>query len=148
MTGLLHDIGKVVLDMICTDDYAKTCRFAATQEKFLYEVEGKLGPALHTEAGARLGEHWNLAQNIIHGIRWHHEPAKVLGTTAIPAVIHAADALSHQAARAAGGKNFVPPLHPQVIELLSLDAAALQQLLDTLHIEMMAADAFLSLGAA
>ncbi|MFA5825538.1 MAG: HDOD domain-containing protein [Gallionellaceae bacterium] len=73
LAGLLHDIGFLVLEYI---DPALSNRFharlAAEGVSRYTELEAEMLEANHSELGARLAEHWNLAQSIVAVLRYHH----------------------------------------------------------------------------
>jgi putative nucleotidyltransferase with HDIG domain len=78
--GLLHDIGKVVIDQ-----YAPRSSMAV-----LRKMEAGMDPRAaerevlgsdHTEIGYLIAERWNLPKSLCSVIRWHHEPSHVNGTS-------------------------------------------------------------------
>ena len=67
MGGLLHDVGKVIIDAYFPDD-----------------------PELnHTEVGAWMGERWQLPQPLIDCMAWHHSTAPEHLAQPIVACVHA-----------------------------------------------------------
>ena len=72
MGGLLHDVGKVIIDAYFPDD-----------------------PELnHTEVGAWMGERWQLPQPLIDCMAWHHSTAPEHLAQPIVACVHAANVCS------------------------------------------------------
>ncbi|MBI4559930.1 MAG: HDOD domain-containing protein [Candidatus Hydrogenedentes bacterium] len=72
--GLLHDIGKVLLDTLYPDLFLEAVRSAREQGWFLRDAERVLFGLHHGEAGWALAEHWNLPASVAEAIRFHHEP--------------------------------------------------------------------------
>jgi putative nucleotidyltransferase with HDIG domain len=68
--GLLHDIGKLVLD----EGMAQ--RPAEDGGDISRKMERACTGFDHTEAGAALLESWNVPEQVVAGVRWHHEPLK------------------------------------------------------------------------
>ncbi len=73
--GLIHDIGKVVLNQYVGKEYAEIARLVTEEKRAFNEAERMVLGYDHCEVGALLAEKWNLSEVITQCIRWHHEPA-------------------------------------------------------------------------
>lgn len=75
LSGLLHDIGFLVLDYL---DPALSDRFHARMASEpgcpVEEIEAEMLEMDHSELGAALGRHWNLPEPIVAVINYHHTP--------------------------------------------------------------------------
>ncbi len=76
LAGLLHDIGYMVLNYIdpVRSDLLQS-RLAATPDRPVNEVETEVIEIGHGELGAELARHWDLPNNIVAVLRYHHSPA-------------------------------------------------------------------------
>lgn len=74
--ALLHDIGKVALDLLYPERYENAALRAREELRTIDDVERETFQIDHTEAGAILGEHWNLPPSVVEAIRCHHAPEK------------------------------------------------------------------------
>lgn len=72
--GLLHDIGKVVLDSLYAEEFQKAAGLALSEGKFIRETEREVFGMDHAEVGGLLSEHWDLPSSIVDAIRGHHTP--------------------------------------------------------------------------
>jgi len=72
--GLLHDIGKVVLDQYMAPAFPYFYRRTLSDGVALTDVEYEMFGLDHTEAGRKLAERWSLPQNLIDTISHHHRP--------------------------------------------------------------------------
>jgi len=72
--GLLHDIGKVVLDQYIAPAFPFFYRRTHLEGFALTDVEHEMLGLDHTEAGRQLAERWSLPQNLIDTISHHHKP--------------------------------------------------------------------------
>lgn len=77
LAGLLHDIGYMVLNQL--DQKASDMLHAFLSEhkeekRPLIEIENELLEMNHAEIGAELARIWELPENIISIIRYHHTP--------------------------------------------------------------------------
>jgi putative nucleotidyltransferase with HDIG domain len=72
--GLLHDLGKIVMDHYFHDDFMKTLELA--QQNFIPSLEAEIEvfDADHTVIGTWLAQNWKLPANLTSGIRFHHHP--------------------------------------------------------------------------
>lgn len=72
--GLLHDIGKVVLDQFIQKASPFFYRRTQLDGATLITVEEEQFGISHTETGGQLAERWSLSENLIDAIRHHHHP--------------------------------------------------------------------------
>ena len=75
LAGMLHDIGYLALAHLDTQrsDDLHT-RFIIEPDRLAIEVERELLEVTHDELGAELARHWNLPDEIVAVIRYHHQP--------------------------------------------------------------------------
>jgi putative nucleotidyltransferase with HDIG domain len=91
--GLLHDIGKVVLDQYIYADFPFFYRQLNEEGKNLVEVEKNLLGIDHTEAGSELAHSWSLPESLTEIITYHHKPENAVQNTELVHIIYLADLL-------------------------------------------------------
>ena len=107
--GLLHDVGKVVLDRFFHERYAEAARLAAETPCLIREAEAALFSVNHTEVGRWLAERWRFPAAIVEPIAFHHRPvAAGPDHRMLTAVVHVADILARNAGIGSGGDGLVP----------------------------------------
>ena len=75
LAGMLHDIGYMVLAYLDPKQSDKLhTRLAAEADRPSLEVERETLEICHDELGAELARHWNLPEEIIAVLRYHHNP--------------------------------------------------------------------------
>jgi putative nucleotidyltransferase with HDIG domain len=74
LCGLLHDIGKILLDEYHHAEFLEILARAADRQIPLCQAEFEICGTNHAEIGAWLARRWNLSDDIIQAIRWHHDP--------------------------------------------------------------------------
>ena len=94
--GLLHDIGKVVLDQYIAPAYPFFYRRTQVDGINLNVVEREKLGVDHTEVGGRLGELWSFPANLIDTIRHHHDPEEATVNPQLSHVVYLADLLMSQ----------------------------------------------------
>jgi HD-like signal output (HDOD) protein len=75
LVGLLHDIGKIVLDQFFHDEFVRAIHLAKEKMIPLCQAESEVMGADHTRVGSWLGMRWSLSRALLQVIRWHHDPA-------------------------------------------------------------------------
>lgn len=70
--GLLHDIGKLVLQQIAPAEFQKVVNLASTQKLSYAQAEEKMGLPSHGYLGENIAERWRLPMVIRLAIRYHH----------------------------------------------------------------------------
>ena len=73
-TGLLHDVGKVVLALYMPDDFKEALRRVHEDGERLHDAEMDLIGATHADIGSMLAQKWGLSDNMVDGIAGHHSP--------------------------------------------------------------------------
>jgi len=89
--GLLHDIGKVVLDQYVAQIFPTFFERVFTDKQNLSEVEEKLIGINHMQAGSRLAELWDLPDVLQESIAFHHSPEKAKGYPDVTHIVYLAD---------------------------------------------------------
>ena len=74
--GLLHDIGKVVLNEYVAEEFSEIVRLVAEQDLSFLEAEHQILGFSHEEIGGKIAESWQLPEAITKCIRYHHDPDK------------------------------------------------------------------------
>jgi putative nucleotidyltransferase with HDIG domain len=95
-TGLLHDVGKVALDLIYPEQFQRAVILAHKNETFIRDAEREVFGLHHGEIGGLLAEHWNMPEAIVDTIRFHHEPALSQKATALTQLTVVADYITYQ----------------------------------------------------
>ncbi len=89
--GLLHDIGKVVLDQQMGQAFPFFYRSIQTDNKNLFAAEKETFGITHDDAGAMLAKHWDLPDNLIDTIKNHHNPENSDSDGVLSSTVYLAD---------------------------------------------------------
>jgi HD-like signal output (HDOD) protein len=93
-TGLIHDVGKIVMAIGLPAEYSRVAAEAARSGLSTHLVEHEIFGVSHAEVGAYLLGLWGLPFSIVEAVAYHHRPGAVLeGDCELLAAVHAADAL-------------------------------------------------------
>lgn len=75
--GLLHDIGKIVLNEFVAAEFTEILARVENEKLSFCEAEQQVLGFSHSDIGATLAERWELPPAIIRCIRYHHDPAEL-----------------------------------------------------------------------
>ncbi len=91
--GLLHDIGKVVLDQYVAAAAPQFYERVYSEKMDLVHVEREVLGIDHNVVGDRLSELWELPENLREAIAYHHQPEKAEVDPALAHQVYLADLL-------------------------------------------------------
>ena len=94
--GLLHDIGKAVLDQVMAVDYPLFYRkMVGSEQGDLVGIEKEVFGYDHNEIGLRLSEKWSLPDTLKEVITYHHQPDRATQNPEMVQIVFLANILSH-----------------------------------------------------
>ena len=91
--GLLHDIGKVVLDQYMGDAHPFFYRRVQEDCENIFSVEREVFGLTHDEVGTKLAERWSLPEDLSDVIKNHHNPEQSSMDSELTYLIYLADLL-------------------------------------------------------
>lgn len=119
-SGMLHDIGKLILVEDFPEEYAAAITESRETSVPMLEVERKHFQATHAEVGAYLLALWGIPIPLVEAVANHHHPRRCgADQLGLAGVVHMANALQHSE-KTAGG--FAPGLvDMDYLKLVGLD---------------------------
>jgi len=136
--GLLHDIGKLVLDRSRPDDYGRVLQIAREGTKPLNEIEQEIIGTSHTEVGRDVLAFWKLPQVYEESVWCHHAPIKVIDDEQyqISGMVHIANILAHMTCVGSSGNNFPQKISRPLLKRFGLDVDILDNLMERIPSQM------------
>lgn len=92
--GFLHDIGKIILNMVDTQACKQVNERVASGEDII-DVENEIFETNHADMGFLLAKKWQLSVLLANCIKYHHDPASS-SMAQITTLAYVADVLSHE----------------------------------------------------
>ncbi len=103
--GLLHDIGKIVLDEKRHDVFTDIFNRAKDEDRSIYDVEKEVLGFTHAEVGLVLAQMWNLPISIQEAIAYHHIPEQAEKAPFTVGIVRVADLFCKAKEIGFGGDN-------------------------------------------
>lgn len=130
IAGLLHDIGKMVLNRFFPDHFARVLKNNEKDEGlFFYQKERETIGIDHGEIGAMLLERWKLPYDITDTVAFHHKPnipEYINGSNV--SILRLADAISHELDMGDSASTCPPPAEKADMEQSDINSAILEEI--------------------
>jgi putative nucleotidyltransferase with HDIG domain len=118
--GLLHDIGKLILEQFANDDYLPVLKSARDNKIPLVTAERKLLGLTHAEVSGMLVEKWQMPNELKGPIVMHHTPLEDKSCQEIASIVHFANYLCHLQGSGTMEDETYSPFQPEAETLLGL----------------------------
>ena len=125
LSGLLHDIGRLVLATRFPRQYAAAMDWRDQHDAWQVDAEQQVLGIDHQQVGLMLAASWHFPALIQRAIGSHHAPA-VDDLGDVPSIVHVANAIVHALDLGAETDSLVPPVSGEAWASLRLES-------DTLH---------------
>jgi len=132
VNGILHDLGYLVLNKYFSETYMKVLEIFHKQVSLL-EAEKTVMDFTHAEIGSWLAEKWNLPDDVIYTVRYHHTPLLATKKTKRVAIIHIADHMVSKGVFSAIQSDPHYPLERASLDLLGINEDYLRGLQDKVN---------------
>jgi putative nucleotidyltransferase with HDIG domain len=148
VAGLLHDIGKVILNQYLHTEF-ETIMQRVQEGRGLDEAEIEILATTHGQVGGWLAEKWNLPEMIAESIGYHHKPWEAPHYPVMVAIVAIANYLCHISKIGNSGRSAVLPLDERVWQVfeannISVNAADIDSLQAEFWLEYDKTETFLS----
>ena len=134
--GLLHDIGKVVMEQYLHEDFHLALKTSKTDNIPMYEAEEEVLGFDHTDVAEWLTSGWGLPMEIQLPLINHHDPAISVQCQDIVALCHYADWLCYETGTALDKSYPRPELDTHSIEHLRIEDSDIEFIKEKLPEEL------------
>ncbi len=130
VTGLLHDIGKVVVALQLPEEKEEIKVLVKEKDLLFMDAEKEVLGFSHDRINAWLADHWNLPLTIKEGLSYHHRPEFAQYYPDFAHVVHIADCVTRVLELGSGGDDMVPYFKKKSLVSLGLNFKKLAQIMD------------------
>ena len=124
--GILHDLGKLLIDDFVAAREADIRQIVQAQNLSFEEAESRVLGIHHAETGAEVLDRWHFPIPLVAVARWHHRPEAAGEFRSIASIVHIADALSYAEGIGSGVDGFSYKLSDSAIAHLGLKTKTLE----------------------
>ena len=117
LLGLLHDIGKVILNHKFHDYFKEVLRIADEEERSVYDVERQILGITHADIGHVLAAAWELPPEVVTSIAFHHHPSEAQMHKRLGALVHISDIVVRTMEVGWGGDPLIPDMDPYAVRM-------------------------------
>jgi len=120
LTGIFHDIGKIIFLEFAVKDYQKVIDLVAEKNCRIKDAEKEVFGIDHSDAGQVLAEKWRLPQSIQDIIKHHHHGTKGKDVSKLLASVHLSNIVAHAMGFGFSGDYIIPQPNPEIWKTLNL----------------------------
>lgn len=139
--GLLHDIGKIILEQFSNDDYLPVLMAAKDQGIPLYMAEKAMLGMSHADVSGMLVDKWQMPNELKSPIVNHHSPMEDKASQDMACIVHYANHLCHLKGSGCMANEIYMPLAAEAAAVLNLGINE-EQLLEELEKHIQEAEPF------
>lgn len=119
IAGLLHDIGKTLLNVYVKDDYQRILYKIEQEQISFIQAEKEILGFNHAEIGGKVAKKWNLPPEFVHAIAYHHEPNQGKEPHYLTYIVHLADIICSMLGIGLGNDGLLYAVSEEAIEALN-----------------------------
>lgn len=119
--GLLHDLGKIVIDQYFPEHMQDIVQRVTTDDIPMIEAERRVLGLSHADIGYLLGKVWKFPAVLTDTLRFHHEPLRCKGSYVMTSIVHVGN---HVANMLDNAKLHIGPeevLDPNALHILNVE---------------------------
>ena len=129
VSGILHDVGKLVLFLAAKEKFCEAQELAQSEGRLARDTEVEVLGMDHSQAGALLADRWRVPEPIKNVIRHHHHGTLPGTRDALVSAVHVSDVVARMLELGHPGDDLVPPLNHTVWESLPLRDGAFKRII-------------------
>jgi len=146
IAGLLHDLGKVVLEEFFADDLRTVLRMKAARGCSMLAAERQVVGVDHAQIGKWLGEKWLMSRPLLAAVEFHHRPLDAPEFRETVGTVFLANNLAKSQLIGTSGEDAIEGARPEILEAVGLDAGQILDLEPLFEAEFDKASAFLKVA--
>ncbi len=119
MAGLIHDVGKIILDRHVLDKKKEIEAYMENEEKTFLDAESHYFGFNHADIASEVCKKWNFPESINFSIKYHHHPVNSDGNE-LAYILHLADYISLMSGIGYDTDDFLYELEEGTLDFLGM----------------------------
>ena len=145
--GLLHDIGKIIIQCYLPEEHKRVMAARSTDKTHMtYEIEEQALGYNHTQIGALLAAQWKLPHTLGDAITYHHHPQLSESQEVMPYIIHLGNYCAKKAFFDRNDAHLVGKLEPTLLQYMGTNESDLEKFGEQLREEYLRAETFMKMA--
>lgn len=144
LAGMLHDVGKIVLDRYFVDYYKEVLTICEDGKTLIKDAEKDVLGVTHADIGAVLASEWKFANTYLNTIQYHHLPGQARRYKRLVCLVHIADGITRELGFGSGGDSAVPEIEEAALDQFHMADRGVSMLKEAVEEELEGADSFLA----
>lgn len=129
ISGIIHDIGKLLFMRYLEPEYAKTLNFAIENKINIRDAEAEVLGITHTIAGELIAEKWKLPNSIKQTVRYHYSGIIDGKVDKLSAIVHVANTIARMLELGSSGDDIVSEPNFEIWDVLKIPDNTIQNCL-------------------
>ena len=134
--GMFHDIGKLAIDQLFPEKFRKVLALVRDESMYYRKAERIVFGGTHTDIGEYLLAKWNLPEELVEAVKYHHAPMDSRIDPMMASAVHIADIIAHMLHIGESGEPTVPKLEPFAEQKLGISLGDLELLVPEIDQEL------------
>jgi len=130
--GLLHDIGKVILDQYAFERLNLIMDQVLNEEMPFVMAENKILGHDHAQVGGLIAKEWSLPDVLTEAISFHHQPDKAMQNPEVVSIVHIADVICSMADASGGADGLANRIHQFAISSINFQEDDVERIIEKL----------------
>ncbi|MFP5213638.1 MAG: HDOD domain-containing protein [Acidobacteriota bacterium] len=130
--GLLHDIGKVILDQYAFKKFNLIMDRVVNENMSFLDAEDRILGYNHAYVGGMVAEEWKLPPVLVEAIALHHRPQGYRVNAPMVSAVHLADSICSMFAEGGGTAGLSNGIHQFAVSTLGLTRTDMERIVERL----------------
>jgi putative nucleotidyltransferase with HDIG domain len=148
--GLLHDIGKVVIDQYLHEEMIEIIKLVQEKDISFVDAENEVLGLSHADIGGQVMENWNIPSSITVAVKYHHQEIdkrndSLLSQDLIVDIVRLSDVICKRAKFGSTGDTIMPEMNQDLWDRLDINQDSINEIVEVSDEEVEKAEVILEL---
>jgi len=134
VSGLLHDVGRVIFDSVFPDDFSNILVKVKEEGISMIDAEMDVMDMSHAEAGKILLNKWQLPSSVSNAAGFHHDPDKAPENYAVlVSIIHLSNIICRTLKIGSSGDDTIPDMERYAMKTAGLTPTIFENVMEKIR---------------